>query len=359
MVNARRGVISPRGDFLWFAFPGLVAAIVAVGLGLVRNRPPDDVGIGLWIAGILLVDVAHVWSTLFRTYLDPTARERHASRLWQVPVGCLIGGFLVHLQSPVLFWRVLAYIAIFHFIKQHVGFALIFARLNNEGDADRRLIRLAVWAGTLAPVVWWHAHLPRRFEWFMEGDLIGGLPPSMGTLALLLPIPLWIAFCWRRLSLARRGQGNAMAVWLTVLPAINWHLGIVVFNDDRVFTITNVFMHGVPYMALVWISGARERVEPAVSRLVSRHVRLASLAVFYLAIVALAFIEEGLWDRLLWHDHPELFGHGLATALDPNVEALVVALLTLPQATHYMLDRWIWRVGPDNPHLARQLNMAS
>jgi hypothetical protein len=35
--------------------------------------------------------------------------------------------------------------------------------------------------------------------------------------------------------------------------------------------------------------------------------------------------------------------------------AVVVALLTIPQATHYLLDRWIWRVGPDNPRLAAQL----
>jgi hypothetical protein len=35
--------------------------------------------------------------------------------------------------------------------------------------------------------------------------------------------------------------------------------------------------------------------------------------------------------------------------------ALVVALLTVPQVTHYVLDRWIWRVGPDNQRLAEQL----
>ena len=37
--------------------------------------------------------------------------------------------------------------------------------------------------------------------------------------------------------------------------------------------------------------------------------------------------------------------------------AVVVALLTVPQATHYVLDRFIWRVGPQNPALAEQLGL--
>jgi hypothetical protein len=27
----------------------------------------------------------------------------------------------------------------------------------------------------------------------------------------------------------------------------------------------------------------------------------------------------------------------------------------VPQATHYVLDAWIWRVRPENPELARHL----
>jgi hypothetical protein len=80
------------------------------------------------------------------------------------------------------------------------------------------------------------------------------------------------------------------------------------------------------------------------------------LAVYGLGLLALAIGEEALWDRLVWHDRPGLFG--TSTPLQhPVATAAAVALLSVPQVTHYLLDRWIWRGGPDNPDLAADLGM--
>ena len=35
----------------------------------------------------------------------------------------------------------------------------------------------------------------------------------------------------------------------------------------------------------------------------------------------------------------------------------LVPLFALPQSTHYLLDAWIWRVGPKNPDLRRRLGL--
>ena len=160
----------------------------------------------------------------------------------------------------------------------------------------------------------------------MPGDLIVGIPSWVGPIALLAPTPIWLAFIWRRLTMARQRRLNPMVPWLVMLPAINWHLGIVVFNDDRVFTITNVFMHGVPYLALVWVTGAREQLEPIVRGWGIRQARLVALALFYVLVACLAFVEEGLWDRLLWHERPQIFGTGLLGGyeLDSSLESLLV-----------------------------------
>ncbi|MEM9455706.1 MAG: hypothetical protein AAGF11_16100 [Myxococcota bacterium] len=348
----------PGWDFAWFLGPGVLAAVVALALGLGDPRPASaDTGVGLWIVGVLLVDVAHVWASLYRTYLDPVARQLHRRRLIVTPLLCAWVGLMLHLESPRLFWGVLAYVAIFHFIKQHVGFALLYVRAGGESRYDRRLVEAAVWAGTAGPVLWWHAHLPTRFVWFMPGDLVTGLPAWLGPAALWGQVPVWLLFFGRRLQLGRRGQGHPLVPWLVLVPAINWHLGIVIFDDDRIFTITNVFLHGVPYLALVWVAGGRERVGRALG--IHGTGRLVPLlAAYYGVLVALATSEEALWDRLVWHDHPGLFG---ASAVDlstqPVVMAVVVALLTVPQATHYVLDRFIWRVGPQNPALAEQLGL--
>ena len=342
-------IVSPRFDFGWFVLPGLVAIAWGLLLGL-RGDGSQDSGLGLWIVGVLLVDVAHVYASLYRTYLDPVARKTHRRRLIWAPILCAWFGFLLHLESPLLFWGALAYVAIFHFIKQHIGFALLYVRAGNETRRDRKLVTAAIWAGTLAPVIWWHANLPTDFAWFKQGDLITGLPHWVGDAAVGAQIPIWLAFAWRRIQLLRAGHPNPTLLWLVVLPAVSWHLGIVVFNDDRIFTITNIFLHGIPYFALVWVAGGRDRVRQAVS---SKHV-LVVAAAFYGLLVALAVTEEALWDRLVWHEHEMLFGHS-DTILGPYALAIVVALLTVPQATHYLLDRFIWRVGPDNPSLAKQL----
>jgi hypothetical protein len=334
----------------------MLAALAGITVGLLpaTSQTREGGGLGLWILGVLLVDVAHVYASLYRTYLDPQARTLHRKRLWVTPLLCFWFGVLLHLESPLLFWSVLAYIAIFHFIKQHLGFALIYVRAGREGPLDRKLVTAAIWAGTLGPVVHWHAHLPTRFTWFVQGDLITGAPAWLGALALWGQLPIWVAFFARRIGHWRAGTANPILFALVLLPAINWHLGMVIFDDDRVFTITNVFFHGIPYFALVWVAGGRAQVA---ARLKNAGPALLALA-FYGLLIVLALTEEALWDRLVWHDRPELFGTG-DVALSAFATAFVVSLLTVPQATHYVLDRFIWRAGPDNPKLAEQLGFAS
>lgn len=353
MPPPRSFLRGPAFDLGWFALPGLAAAAVAVALAYLSPETAGEDSPLLWLVGVLLVDVAHVWASLYRTYLDPVARKLHRKRLIAAPLLCAWLGLLLHLESPLLFWSAMAYLAIFHFIKQHVGFALLYVRAAHESRLDRRLTELAVWSGTLGPVLWWHANLPRSFAWFMPGDLVG-LPAWTGPLALALELPVWLAFLARRLRLWHQGRPAPMVPLLAVTPALCWHLGIVAFDDDRIFTLTNVFLHGVPYLALVWLAGGRARVTAAIG---PRPLVVTALA-FYGLLAALAFAEELAWDRLVWHDHPELFGASAPLDLHPLLAAAITALLAVPQATHYLLDRWIWRVGPDNPELARQLGFS-
>lgn len=358
-----RWLVSPAYDAGWFVLPGILAALVGLMIGLLVPASDED-HLGLWIVGVVLVDVAHVWASLYRTYLDPVQRAAHWPALLWAPLVVAWVGFLLHLRDPLLFWGVLAYVAIFHFIKQHEGFVLLYLRAGEESERERWLARAALWSGTALPVVWWHAHLPRRFQWFIEGDLLTGLPTGVGSALIWLQVPVLLAFLFTRVQRAREGRSWLMVTALVLVPALNWNLGIVWFDDDRVFTITNVFLHGVPYLALVWITGGRAQVERGLDAAAGagrsgprRGAALIGVVLaYYGLLVLLAFSEEALWDRLVWHDHAGLFGAGI---FEPGSVALaaIVALLTVPQATHYLLDRWIWKVGPRNPALAEQLGL--
>lgn len=345
-------LVSPRFDLGWFAAPGLVALVLALVLGLALPSSPAQ-ELGLWIAGVLLIDVAHVWASLYRTWLDPVARHQHAELLRWTPVLVFLTGFVAHAIAPRLFWGLLAYVAVFHFIKQQVGFVALYLRAGRERPRDATLAKAGVWIGTALPVAYWHGHLPREFAWFMPDDFVAGLPEALGDAAAWAQLPLLACVLGRRAWLHARGEGHPMVTILLALTAASWNLGIVVFDDDRVFTLTNVVLHGVPYMALVWVAGGRERVEQALPG----RGALPLLAAFYGLLVALACLEEAAWDRLVWHDHPQLFGHA-TLELDALTGSLIVALLSVPQTTHYLLDRWIWRVGPRNPELARQLGLS-
>ena len=128
--------------------------------------------------------------------------------------------------------------------------------------------------------------------------------------------------------------------------AATWYVGIVACNGDYAFTVTNVFVHGVPYAVLVF-SYARHTsaFEPGIgARLVTgRGAVLRFLGLLWLA----AYLEELLWDRGVWHERAAFFGPGLDLSW---FEVWFVPLLALPQLSHYLLDGFFWRRA-ENPNL--------
>src|SRR5262249_17745883 len=66
----------------------------------------------------------------------------------------------------------------------------------------------------------------------------------------------------------------------------------------------------------------------------------SSLLPFLAALWLVAYVEELLWDRGVWHDRAWFFGAGWNLGM---LKILLVPLLALPQLTHYVLDGFIWR----------------
>ncbi len=350
-------ILSPAGDLGVFLGP-LVAAAVLVALFHREGRLHDP--LPAWAFALLVVgcDVAHVWSTLFRTYLDPEERRRRGALLAGVPAACFVAGAALYAAdgTGTLFWRVLAYVAAFHFVRQQYGWVVYASRKAGEtSPLDRRLDALMVYNATLFPLLWWHAHLPRAFDWFREGDFVPGLPPGAAAAGAWLHWTVngaWLARqAW--LLATRRGLNRAKFLIMATTWA-TWYGGIVLLDSDLAFTATNVLAHGVPYLAVVHRWG-RSRWAGAPG-LVPRLFRPAGFLAFYGILFALAFVEEGFWDRLVWREHPTLFPIPAARP-DAGLLAVLVPLLALPQASHYVLDAWLWRTGAENPGLAEHLGL--
>src|SRR5262249_56954114 len=114
-----------------------------------------------------------------------------------VPIGGFVAGVLLFTQGEAVFWRVLAYVAVFHFVRQQAGWVLLYRARAGERDRLGRALDLgAVYAATVYPLLWWHAHLPRRLHWFLPRDL-AALPAALASAALPPYVALLAAYAGR------------------------------------------------------------------------------------------------------------------------------------------------------------------
>lgn len=307
-----------------------------------------------WVATILFVDVAHVWSTAYRVYLDPEELSRRPGLFAGVPLAVYVVGVLLYSASSGLFWRVLAYVAVYHFVRQQYGWVALYRRrLGQTTRLDRFIDDAAIYAATIYPILWWHGHMPREFEWFIEGDFLPGMPAEV--VRLLGPVH-WIimgTYVARQIQLRLRGVPTSTGKDLIVATTwLAWYVGIVALDSDYAFTVTNVLIHGIPYLGLIWIYG-RSRWKNSNAAL-ARLFRPRAWPLYVAPLVLVAWSEEWIWDRFVWHERGAIFP-GPEWLPSPEWLALLVPLLALPQASHYVLDAWIWKVK-QNPGVARHLH---
>jgi len=182
-------------------------------------------------------------------------------------------------------------------------------------------------------------------------------PAYAAFLAAYLLKEAWLIGVRRPVNLPR----NAIVAG----TAMSWYVGIVAGSGDLVFTMTNVVAHGVPYMALTFIFACGRQHECAGWQVAAgdswrglnrprlnrpgterpwRYAGALPMAIGLLLL--LAFVEEGLWDGLVWREHLRLFpGFGQLPHIDADAAlAIVVPLLAVPQLTHYVIDGVIWRL---------------
>jgi hypothetical protein len=319
--------------FLGSAAVSLLLLAVGWRLGILNSDSPE----WTWVSAVLLIDVAHVWSTSFRVYFDKEEFKRRAALYLMVPVAGYAVGVALYSEGALTFWRVLALIAVFHFVRQQYGWVALYRRkLGETGRLSWWIDASAVYLATVYPLVFWMTSLPRNFVWFIENDF-----PALPSLIAKILFPIYLlalaAYFAKSIYLYfTKGFANIGKDIVVATTAICWYVGIVVFNSDYAFTVTNVIIHGVPYFALIYFyTKMRRESTGRVYRTLSHN-----WLIFFATLWALAYIEELFWHRGVWHEKQWLFG------ADWDIETwkqYYVPLLAVPQLTHYILDGFIWR----------------
>jgi hypothetical protein len=309
--------------------------LLAVGwrLGILNDESPD----WTWISAVLLIDVAHVWSTSFRVYFDTQEFKRRFWLYLLVPVFGYAFGVALYSEGELTFWRALAIVAVFHFVRQQYGWVALYRRKLGETEAWTWWIdAAAVYLATVYPLVFWMTSLPRNFNWFVENDFFR-LPQLVETVLFPVYAVALAAYFVKSVYLYfAKGFLNIGKDIIVATTAVCWYVGIVFFNSDYAFTVTNVIIHGVPYFALIYVY-ARIRREAAgpVYRSISQN-----WLIFLTTLWALAYVEELFWNRGVWHEKNWLFGSNWDWT---DWKVWLVPLLAVPQLTHYVLDGFIWR----------------
>src|SRR5581483_8138549 len=345
--------VEPQGKWLFSATTDLsvflgsaLLAMIALGIGawagVFHGSTPD----WTWIPAVLLVDVAHVYSTGFRAYLDKTEFRGRPWLYSLVPVISLLVGIGLYAIGDhygigeITFWRILAYLAVFHFVRQQYGWVALYrSRLGERDRFGYWLDSITIYAASLYPLIYWHAHLPRRFWWFLTNDFAVVLPHGVDSYVaplywlILFSYAIRSVYVW--IILRRPNPGKDIVVATT---ALCWYVGIVAFNSDYAFTVTNVLIHGIPYLALIYWYQRRQlnSSSSSLTKAFFAHGPYLFLGVLWFC----AYAEELVWDRAVWHDRAWFFGAGWNV---DYLKLLFVPLLAVPQITHYVLDGFLWR----------------
>jgi hypothetical protein len=340
----------PATDILFILLPPFVCLlIIALFPGLFENS--KGIPLAGWVILILLIDVAHVYSTLYRTYFDPASFKRQRTILLSIPFIGFIAGVILYSISPLLFWRLLAYVAVFHFVRQQYGFMRVYSRKEKKEKIVSLIDTFTVYYATLYPILYWHLDGPRNFNWFTENDFLymhSTVLLSILTFLYIITVAVYLLkeiFVWIKFRFI-----NIPKFLVITGTLLSWYFGIVYFNGDMAFTLLNVVSHGIPYMALIWIYGQKNYSQQGKGNRFLRVVFSRYGVALFLGLVFLfAFVEEGLWDLSVWKEHHQVFGLGSSTSFSIPEKALsfIVPLLALPQVTHYILDGFIWKIRKD------------
>jgi hypothetical protein len=337
--NKQPWLSNPLGESVFILAPSLFP--VALIFVFQDYFTSNEVSLFWWVLLVMCIDVGHVYSTLFRLYWDRDTFHRYRNTLVAIPVIAFIAGFGLHYYDSFLFWRVLAYVAVFHFVRQQYGFLRLYSRMEKTSAIQKGIDAVAIYSATVYPLLYWHANATDKLAWFVRGDFIQIDPDMFFPYATWLYVSVILVYLAKEVTLSiRQRMFNVPRNVIVLGTFVSWYVGIVLFQGDLIFTLLNVVAHGVPYMALIWIYGEKRST-------VSFSFNRYGILIFCGVLLLLAYMEEFFWDVLVWKDHPEIFPSLFSKPDNPAILSFVVAILVLPQVTHYVLDGFIWRFSKD------------
>ena len=352
MINSENSWIKSRlYDFLFILFPPFACLLVIYFFPhlFINEKHESEL---LWFILIVCIDVGHVYSTIYRTYMDKETIRKNRMLFFLSPLLLYLTGVMLHSIHPLFFWRAMAYLAVFHFIRQQYGFMRLYSRNEKQNPIFRKIDGVTIYAATLYPMIYWHTQGKQNFNWFIENDFFYINQPGLTPVFFVVYLAILFIYLVKEIFIAiTEKKFNFPKNLLMLGTIVSWYMGIVYFKGDLTFTLLNVVSHGIPYYALVWAYGNNQQKKITMKEnWMKLFFNPKNIFLFVGFLVVLAYLEEMLWDGFIWKEHNSVFP---LTNLLPdltgfkNLTSLVIPLLALPQLMHYFIDGFIWKMKKD------------
>ena len=327
-----------KSDFWWILSPPFIILLI---IFLFQNQIEtlqSESNFYVWLFLIVFVDVSHVYSTLFKTYFVKKEVQSRKLLYYGLPIFSFVFGVILFQFGSLVFWSVLALIAVFHFVRQQYGFMRLYARFE-PNNFHKKIDKIAIYSATIYPMLYWFSS-PRNFTWFVENEFqwMGDLPNYLPIITVLYFIVIGIWLLKTVAVYLKFKEFNIPKNAVIVGTFLSWYFGIVYFNNDLIFTLLNVISHGVPYMALVYLKEIKQKSDEDLMWL-KIFKNSFGVLLFLIFLFCIAFSEEFLWEILVWKEHINFADIEISSFL----LMIIVPLLTMPQLTHYLLDGFIWK----------------
>ncbi len=304
-----------RRDFLWLHLPGLLGLLFAL---LFQQFNENSLSLFVFFFALTFVDNGHVYTTFWRSRLNPREQDRSWRLLWVVLGVFLFLSIWAELELPG-FWSFVIYATLFHNIRQLWGLHKWYGKLSRIGTTHGQDFLFHIF--TVGPLL---IHLVSPFRssdlnYFVPGDLWHFPQPTVFWILLTIYLVSWVVLAAWSIHQAQMWLEKPVARWGLLTPALVY-AGVLVFaNDLSSMLLPLVLSHGVAYYALM--AQTSERLE-----LQSRRGFYITLGLLFLAGVILGGLEE--------------WGNSTRESMTPD---WIWALLLTPLFSHYVLDAFLWR----------------
>ncbi|PIF69540.1 hypothetical protein [Flavobacterium sp. 2] len=291
-----------------------------------------------WLFLIVFIDVAHVYATLFKTYFVKEEFQKDKKRLILLPVICFITGLILFSFGSMVFWSFLAYVAVFHFIRQQYGFMRLYARNEEKTKVSVWIDNLTIYTSTIYPMLFWFFSPKRQFNWFVENEFFRFENKAVLEILFGVYIAILSIYVIRTIIVSVKTKFfNIPKNSIILGTTLSWYFGIVYFNDDLIFTLLNVVSHGIPYMALVYFKEIDGKSASELGSL-SFLKQYKGFLIYIGILLLIAFSEEFFWEFFVWNENISMSSFDFS-----SWQIVLVPLLSVPQFTHYLLDGFIWK----------------